>query len=167
MVDRINRFLSLVSLVISGGAFFFMTAIAFVDAIGRQFRHPVLGASEYVSLALVTFFFASLALVVRDDSQIRVGLLVEMYSPRLAAIERYVTAIFETLVLVGLAYMIFDQASRLGRFGTLTYFLKIPVAPWIFAAAIMCLIAVWFGVQNLISLVRQPAPASNTLPEEE
>lgn len=166
MVDRINRFLGLLSLVISGGAFFFMTTLAFVDAIGRQLRHPVLGASEYVSLALITFFFGSLALVVRDDSQIRVGLLVETYKPRLAAIERYVTGILETLVLIGLTYMIFDQASRLSRFGTVTHFWKIPVAPWIFAAALMCLIAVWFGAQNLISVLRPTTP-SNALPEEE
>lgn len=167
MVDRINRFLSLVSLVISGGAFFFMTVIAFVDAIGRQFRHPVLGASEYVSLALITFFFGSLALVVRDDSQIRVGLLVDFYKPRLAIIERYFTAVVETIVLVGLTYMIFDQASRLARFGTVTYFWKIPVAPWLFASAIMCLVAVWFGIQNLINVRQQATPPAHSQPEEE
>lgn len=167
MVDRINRILGLVSLVISGCAFFFMTAIAFVDAIGRQFRHPVLGASEYVSLALITFFFGSLALVVRDDSQIRVGLLADFYKPRWATMERYFTAIFETLILVGLTYMIFDQASRLGRFGTVTYFWNIPVAPWLYASGAMCLIAVWFGIQNLVSLVRPSSQATNTLSEEE
>lgn len=167
MIHRINRFLGLVSLTISGAAFFFMAAIAFVDAIGRQFRHPLLGSTEYVSMALVTFFFASLALVVRDDSQIRVGLLVDFYKPRLAAFERYFTGIFELLALTGLAYMIFDQASRLGRFGTVTPFLKIPVAPWIYASAIMCLIALWFGIQNVIKLTQQPTPSSHSVPEEE
>ncbi|MCD7058629.1 TRAP transporter small permease subunit [Pelagibacterium xiamenense] len=144
-----------------------MTSIAFVDAIGRQFRRPVLGASEYVELALLTFFFASLALVVRDDSQIRVGLFADLYKPRLAAIERVFTGVVETLVLIGIAYMIFDQAGRLSRFGTVTYFLKIPVAPWVFGAAVMCVIAVWFGILNLTKLKPQPTPRPHALPEGE
>lgn len=167
MVQHINRILGQAALIISGLAFFFMTAIAFVDAIGRQLRHPILGGPEYVSLALITFFFASLALVVRDDSQIRVGLLVDFYKPRLAAIERYVTAVFETIILIGLAYMIFDQAMRLARFGTVTHFWKMPVAPWLYAAAFMCLIAIWFGVQNLLNIRQQPTSDAHAAPEVE
>lgn len=167
MITTINRWLSFIALVISGAALAFMASVAFVDAIGRQLHMPLLGSYEYVRLASMTFFFASIAIVVRDDAQIRVGLFVDLYKPRLATIERYFTGIVETLALLVFSWMIFDQASRLDRFGTVSTFFRIPMAPWVYAAAIMSLISIWFAVQNLFKLRKGPEPRPHALPDEE
>lgn len=177
MIEKINRVLSFLVTLIAGTAFTFMTAVAFIDAVGRQMRRPLLGSHEYVELALMIFFFTALAFVVRDDGHIRVGLLTDLYKPRLAKIERTFTAIVETLALCGLSWMIFDQASRLDRFGTVSTFFRIPMAPWIYAASALSLIAIWFAIQNLINIIRDlrkrpdpgadDSPRPHAIPDEE
>lgn len=168
MIDKINHWLIIFVKVVSGCALVFMAGIAFVDATGRQMHMPLLGAYEYVKLALMTFFFASIGLVVKEDSQIRVGLLAELYKPRLARIEKYFTLVVEVLALVVLSWMIFDQASRLARFGTVSTFFRIPMAPWVYLAAAMSVIAVWFGVQNVWRAFRkEEQPRPNSIPGEE
>lgn len=154
MINKITRFLGVVCTIVSGSAFVFMAGIAFVDSIGRQLNHPLLGASEYVELALLIFFFASIPIVFRDDEHIRVGLFTDLYKPKLARLEHRFTGILEVLGLVGFAYLIFDQANRLDRFGTLTSHFRIPMAPWVYVAFVMCVIAIWFGIMNL----RKPQP---------
>jgi TRAP-type C4-dicarboxylate transport system permease small subunit len=167
MIASINRWLIFIVRVISGCAFLFMVGVSFVDAIGRQLHMPLLGSYEYVRLALITFFFASLALVVRDDGHIRVGLFADLYKPRLAKIERYFTGIVEAAALVLLSWMIFDQASRLERFGTVSTFFRIPMSPWVYAAGVMSLIAIWFAIINLGKLRPEQKPRAHALPEEE
>ncbi|MBL4811478.1 MAG: TRAP transporter small permease [Rhodobacteraceae bacterium] len=149
MIDRITRLLGLICTVISGAAFIFMALIAFVDSIGRQLNKPLLGASEYVELALLIFFFASIPIVYRDDSHIRVGLFSDLYSKKIKRFEYRFTGILEVIGLSAFAYMIFDQANRLERFGTLSSHFRIPMSPFIYAAFAMCLAAVWFGIMNL------------------
>lgn len=167
MIQSINRWLLVFVRMVSGAAFVFMAGIAFANAIGRQFNRPLLGAYEYVELALLIFFFASIALVVRDDAQIRVGLLADLYKSRLAKIERWFTGIVEVLALCGLTYLIFDQASRLERFGTVSTYFRIPMAPWLYAAGALGVLAIWIAIQNLGKLREGPQPRPHALPDEE
>ncbi|MBK1796098.1 TRAP transporter small permease subunit [Devosia sp. WQ 349] len=149
MIDKINHWLIILLKVVSGSAIVFMALIAFVDAGGRQLHMPILGAYEFVKLALMLFFFASIGLVVRDDSQIRVGLMAELYKPLAAKIEGRITLVVEVIAMAGLSWMIFDQASRLTRFGTVSSFFHFPMGPWVFLGALMTLVGVWFAILNL------------------
>jgi|TARA_A100001391_G_scaffold202437_2_gene192001 TRAP-type C4-dicarboxylate transport system permease small subunit len=167
MIESINRWLMVIVRVVSGAAFVFMMGVAFIDSIGSQFNRPLLGVYELVEIALMLLFFSSMALVVREDSQIRVGLLADLYKPRLARIEKYFTGILEVIALCVLCWMVFDQASRLQRFGTVSTYFRHPMAPWVFAAAIMTVIAVWFGIQQVWQVRKGPTPRPHALPDEE
>lgn len=167
MIDKINRWLMALIRVVSGVAFLFMMGVAFVDSIGSWFHHPLIGVYEYVEIALMLLFFSSLALVVREDSQIRVGLLAELYKPRLARIEKYFTAVCEIIALAVLCWMVFDQAGRLARFGTVSTYFGHPMAPWVYGAAALTLVALWFGIQQLWEVRSGPKPRPHALPDEE
>lgn len=167
MLDRIDRTIGVLCQVVSGLAFCFMALVAFVDSIGRMFDHPLLGSSEYVEFALLIFFAASLAFVVRDDANIRIGLFADLYKPRLTRIEGIVTNIGELLALILLTYMLYDQALRLARFSTLSAFFKVPMAPWVFAATGLTLTAVWFALRKLLRRRDDPVPRPHAIPDEE
>lgn len=167
MLDRIDRTIGVLCQIVSGVAFCFMALIAFVDSIGRMFDNPLLGASEYVEFALLIFFASSLAFVVRDDANIKIGLFADLYKPRLTRIEGFLTNVGELLALIALSYMLYDQAARLARFSTLSAFFKIPMAPWIFLAAALTLTAVWFALRKFLRSRAEPVPRPHAIPDEE
>ncbi|MEF2070718.1 TRAP transporter small permease [Consotaella aegiceratis] len=163
----IDRVFGVVCAIISGVAIVFMASVAFVDSIGRELNHPLQGGDEYVSFALLVFFFASLPLVVRDDAHIRVGLFAELYKRRLATMERVFTGVVEALALCVFTWMLFDQASRLNRFGTLTVFFQMPVAPWVFLGSVLSLVATWFAFRDLWMTHVGPIPRPHAIPDYE
>ena len=167
MIDTINRWLLLLCKTVSGIAFCFMALVAFVDSISRMTSKPLLGGSEYVEFALIIFFFASLPFVVRDDQHIRVGLFADLYKPALHRMEQIFTLLCEIAALCVLSYMMFDQGSRLLRFGTLSSYLKVPWAPFAFVAAVLSLAAIWFAVLNLVRLRDDPGPHPHAIPDDE
>ena len=167
MLHQIDRAIGVLCQVVSGLAFCFMALIAFVDSIGRMLDRPLLGASEYVQFALLLFFFSSLAFVVRDDSQIRIGLFSDLYKPKLQRLEGLFTNLGELLALGLLSYMMWDQASRLDRFGTLSSFFKVPMAPWVYLATALSLAAIWFAVRKLLRRREDPVPRPHAIPEED
>jgi TRAP-type C4-dicarboxylate transport system permease small subunit len=167
MIDRIDRVLGAICQTISGVAFCFMALVAFLDSIGRMIDRPVLGANEYVSFALLLFFFATLPLIVRDNEQIRIGLLADLYKPKLARIEKLFTRIGELVALGLLTWMMFDQASRLARFETVSAYFKLPMAPWVYVAAFLSICAIWFGIRNFWRADQSRVPRPHAIPEED
>jgi len=167
MFQTFNRWLGWICAAISGLSLILMTLVAFIDSIGRQIGKPLPGAGEYVTFALMIFFFAAMPLVMRDDAHIRVGLFSDLYKPRLTRIERRFTGLFEVFAMAGLGWMMFDQAGRLDRFGTLSVYFEIPMAPWTYASAGFCAVAVWFAVLGLRHALNERGPHPHALPDEE
>lgn len=169
MFQTFNRWLAWICAAVSGLALILMTLVSFVDSIGRQIGSPLPGAGEYVTFALLIFFFAAMPIVMRDDAHIRVGLFSDLYKPRLTRIERRFTGLFEVFATGAFGWMMFDQANRLDRFGTLSVYFETPMAPWTHAAAGFCAAAVWFAVLNLRHVLadRGPLPHPHALPDEE
>lgn len=162
MIRTVNRFFELLSRVVSGASIMLMMAVAFVDSIGRPLSLPLPGGNEYVSFLLLVFFFSSLPLAVIGNSHIRVGFLADFYSGGMNRAERRVTAVLEVMALAVLAWMIFDQALRLQRFGTQSVYFEWPIAPFVFVACVFTCIALWFAFQSL----GQDRPAHEARPSE-
>ena len=167
MLNRLNGVLTLICTTIAGAALCFMALIAFVDSIGRMMNSPLLGANEFIQFALITFFFAALPIAVKDDQQIRIGLVVDLYSAGIARLERWLTGVGDVVALILLTYMMYDQAMRLLRFGTITTFLQIPVAPWVLSATVFAALALWFALLNLWNLRREAAPRPYSIPDKD
>ncbi len=168
MIDSINRWLLRLCKLVSGVAFCFMALIAFVDSISRMTNTPLLGGSEYVEFALVIFFFATLALNVKDDQQIRIGLFADLYKEPLATLEKLFTGVCEVIALGVLCWLMFDQAERLARFGTLSSYFKVPYAPFIYIGTAFTVVALWVAIHNLWSQRKPPVrPRPHAIPEDE
>lgn len=166
MIKHIDLWLGRFCLAVSGCAIVAMALVAFADSIGRKLSHPLYGASEYVTFALLIFFFSAVPLVVRDNSHIRVGLFADLYKARLSRIEAFFTGILEVAALGAFSWMIFDQADRLDRFGTLSPFFELPMAPLVFAAALFCLIAIWFAAHNVWIVHQDHQAAGMEIPDD-
>lgn len=167
ILPKISRVIEIICTSSAVISMIIMVSVAFTDSIGRQVNHPLLGASEYVEFGLLIFFFASISLVIRDDGNIRVGLLAELYGPKLTKIEHNVTALVEVIGIAFFAYMIFDQANRLLRFGTLSSFFHVPMAPFVFVAFGLVTGAVWFAIRNFLTPPKEMDPRAHAIPHEE
>lgn len=166
MIKRIDLWLSRLCLFASGTAIIVMALVAFIDSIGRTLNHPLQGASEYVIFSLLIFFFSAMPLVVRDNAHIRVGLLADLYRPRLAHIETIFTGLIEVIALSAFAWMIFDQADRLQRFGTLSVFFELPMAPFVAIAGVFSVISIWFAIHNLWLSHKDQFPRAPSIPDD-
>ena len=149
MLAKINKILEYICVFVAGCAIIFMGAIAFVDSIGRPLAMPLPGASEMVSFALMLFFFSALPIVILYNAHIRVGLLTDLYGPRGTRIEAYITGIAELLAMLLLSWMVYDQGSRLTRFGTLSTYFEVPMAPWTYIAFAFTAIGAWFALVTI------------------
>lgn len=167
MFDTINRWLIRICQVVSGISFCFMALVAFADSFSRKTSHPLLGGSEYVEFALIIFFFSSLGMMVKDDEQIRVGLFSDLYKPKLKKMERIFTGFCEIIALCVLCYLMFDQASRLDRFGTVSTYLGVPWAPFVYIAAAISVIAIWMAVVNFFKPYIDTGPHPHAIPDED
>lgn len=167
MIETINRWVLSVCMLIAGTAFTVMATVSFVAAIGRMVNNPLQGSHEFVKLSLIIFFFSSLPLVVHSDTQIRVGLLNDLYKPWLAHIEKYFTAICEIAALTLISWLVYSYATRLEQFGTVTNYFQIPLAPWCYCAAALSILALWFGVQNLWKAFRNSDPPPDASQDDE
>ena len=165
MLHQINRALLAFCQIISGSTIVLMATAAFIDSIGRKIDHPLPGASEIVSYALMLFFFAAIPLVVKADCHIRVGLFSDFYTAPLRRVEGFISQILEILEILAMAafaWMILDQAGRLSRFGTESVYFQMPVGPWVYAAFAFTALALWFAIQSLFD-----KPQAHSLDAEE
>lgn len=166
MIKVIDLWLGRLCLTVAGLSVCAMALVAFIDSIGRKLNHPLYGGSEMVTFALVTFFFSALPLVVRDNSHIRVGLFADLYKNRLSRIESYFTGTLEVVALLAFCWLIFDQVQRLERFGTVSLFFELPLAPIISVAAFFCAISIWFAAHNVLLINRDAGLHPHSIPDD-
>ena len=134
--------------VISGTCLTGLIAVNFADSIGRQIGNPVIGAQEIGSFLLCIFFFSSLPILVRENGHIRVGLVTELYGQFLKRVERIWSFLFELGATGLLLYLLYDFAGRQARIGQVSAHFQFKVAPFIYIAAALTLLAVIFVIER-------------------
>ncbi|SLN26796.1 Tripartite ATP-independent periplasmic transporters, DctQ component [Aquimixticola soesokkakensis] len=154
---KLSKYLDIFCATVSGLCMIAMIGFNFADSIGRQLSRPLLGAQEAVSFLLAIFFFASLSLVTRENANIRVGLLVELYPAGLRKAERVFGALIEALCTALLVWMVFDRAARLENIGTLGTHYIVPLYPFVYAGALLLLCALVFLGERALTHHRRPS----------
>jgi len=125
-----------------------MMAVTVVDVVGRYFlNRPLPGAFEVTELGLVLLIFAGLPLVSARDEHINVPLLVERLGPGARRVQRELTRLLGAALLALVAWRLWVRAGQLLDYGDRTTFLRIPLAPVAFAAAVGC------GLSALLTLL--------------
>jgi TRAP-type C4-dicarboxylate transport system permease small subunit len=124
--------------VIAGVLLFCMMTLTFVDVVLRYiFNAPLRGSFEITELMLVLLIFAALPLVSRREEHVVMDFL-DRYLPvsiyrALRALEHVVSA----AVMTGMGCLLWQKASKLAAYGDTTSVLRIELAPFVYAIALL------------------------------
>ncbi|MFC6668750.1 TRAP transporter small permease [Marinobacterium aestuariivivens] len=121
--DRlVNRPLRVVAMVVM----FLMMATTLVDVVGRYlFDAPLKGAFELTELMLAAVIFLGLPLITAENGHIAVDLLDSLMPARL---QRWLIGLANVLAFGVFAWVLWDKAFKVLRYGDTTAVLQIPYA---------------------------------------
>jgi TRAP-type C4-dicarboxylate transport system permease small subunit len=151
--------------VIAGVLLFCMMTLTFIDVILRYlFNAPLKGSFEITELMLVGLIFAALPLVSRREEHVVMDFL-DRYIPlgiyrALRALEHVLSA----AVMTGLGCLMWSKASTLAAYGDTTAILRIGLAPYVYAIAVLIFITALIHLALMFSRRRDPrdAPGAGT-----
>jgi TRAP-type C4-dicarboxylate transport system permease small subunit len=146
-----------------------MMVLTFVDVFGRYvLNRPLPGGFEVTQILLVLLIFAGLPLVTRREEHVQVTLLSDL----LPATARRIQAAAVNMLIAGLlgvvAWRLWHVAERALSFGDTTSYLRIPMAPVVYAAAglaaMAALLAAVNGISYLFGLRQRPSYSEGASP---
>jgi TRAP-type C4-dicarboxylate transport system permease small subunit len=143
--------------VIAGVLLFCMMTLTFIDVILRYlFNAPLKGSFEITELMLVGLIFAALPLVSRREEHVVMDFL-DRYIPlgiyrALRALEHVLSA----AVMTGLGCLMWSKASTLAAYGDTTAILRIGLAPYVYAIAVLIFITAL--IHLALTFSRRPDP---------
>jgi TRAP-type C4-dicarboxylate transport system permease small subunit len=123
---------------IAGVLLFCMMTLTFIDVGLRYiFNAPLQGSFEVTELMLVVLIFAALPLVSRREEHVVMDFLdrflpLEIYRA-LRALEQIVSA----AVMIGMGCLMWQKASKLAAYGDTSAVLRIELAPFVYAIAVL------------------------------
>ena len=126
-----------------------MMAMTVVDVIGRYvFSTPVQGSIELTELMLLAVIFLGLPAATLDREHVTVDLITDRLSGIVERVRRPVILIGGALVQAVIGWRLWITATQVAGYGGTTASLKIPVAPFGYAAAVLC------GISTCITLAQ-------------
>jgi TRAP-type C4-dicarboxylate transport system permease small subunit len=159
--QRLGAGLEWVLEVCGGLVLMLLMMLTTVDVIGRYvFNAPARGAFELTELTLAVLIFAGLPLVSRHQEHVVVDLLEERMPRLLRRLLDRASNLICASALLGLAYLLWKKAVRLGTDGDYTSVLKVPYAPFVYMMSVLVVIS---AIVHLVYCVRPPvAPGAAT-----
>ena len=156
-ITRLDRGLEPLLGIVAGVLLFCMMTLTFVDVILRYiFNAPLKGSFEVTELMLVVLIFAALPLVSRREEHVVIDFL-DRYLPlgvyrALRALEHIVSA----AVMTGLGWLLWQRASKLAAYGDTTAVLRIELAPFVYAIALLVFVTALIHLALVFSRRRDP-----------
>jgi TRAP-type transport system small permease protein len=125
---------------------FSMMMLTTIDVVGRALGRPIKGSFEIVTFMLAILIFCALPLVTWDEKHIKVNLFdLWIPGPILIALN-VLWATIMTLVMAGVTYRMWIQATLMRQGQHITGALEWPIAPVVYFMTLMC------GLTTLILL---------------
>jgi TRAP-type C4-dicarboxylate transport system permease small subunit len=115
---------------LAAAVLFVLMLITVVDVVGRGvFNAPLPGGFELTELMMAALVFAALPAVTRRESHIVIDLL-DFLTPRWLVAPRQVAVYILCALVLGLwSWRTWAWGDRMARYGDVTEFLKVPLAP--------------------------------------
>jgi TRAP-type C4-dicarboxylate transport system permease small subunit len=159
----INRLL----MAFAAACLFAMTAITFVDVVGRYFfNSPVNGAQEMISVLLGLGIFLALPTVTYKRAHITVDVLDALTPRHLQRPRRIVIDLLTILSLGALAYVLFKQGVSLGQMYMATPHLGIPLSPILFCLCGVCIASLIVFIPHVLRTALRSDVSSKTDAEQ-
>lgn len=134
---------------------FALMMITFVDVIGRYlFNRPLQGAFEITELMLLVLIFAGLPLVSHADEHVTMDFIDGLLGPAGRKVAIGISHFVVAATLIGLAWLVWLKAGKIGAYGDTTDVLKIVIAPFVYFMSLM------IGLSGLIHAWKVAHPGS-------
>lgn len=145
--------------VLAAAALFGIMALTLVDVLGRKLWSTSLpGALELTELLMVAVIFASLPLVSLHGEHVLFDSFDARLSPQLRRFQQALVNVLCAALLAGLAWLMWTKAGQMASYGDITAQLKWPVAPFVYAMAVLCALA---AAVHAAQVLWPLAPAEN------
>lgn len=159
MVQRLKRALEALCGVIAATALFAIMALTLVDVGGRKaISTSVPGSLELTELLMVVVIFAGLPLVSLRGEHVVFDSLDPLLERTIRRAQGLVVDLVVTVLLGGLAWLMWAKAGQMAEFGDTTAQLKIPQPPFVY------LMSGLLGVTALVHLLLAFAPTGHHHP---
>ena len=153
---------------IAGVLLFCMMTLTFIDVGLRYiFNAPLQCSFEVTELMLVVLIFAALPLVSRREEHVVMDFL-DRFLPlgiyrALRALEHIVSAV----VMIGMGCLMWSKASKLAAYGDTTAVLRIELAPFVYAIAVLIFITALIHMALTFAPRRDPRDEPRDNPRDE
>ena len=138
LARRLDRGLEPLLGAIAGVLLFCMMSITFVDVVLRYiFNAPLRGSFEVTELMLVVLIFAALPLVSLREEHVVMDFLDRYLGPGVFRLLRALEHVVSAAVMTGLGWLLWQKAGKLAAYGDTTSVLRIELAPFVYAIALL------------------------------
>jgi len=122
--------------IICAAALFALMMVTVIDVTGRNlFNRPLRGGYELSGLLLMSMFFLALPFATAADRHIAVNLVDRVLGPRGLHLLRQFYRLAGAVLLGFLCAYAVRKGHSSARYGDVTMFLRLPLAPFIYFAA--------------------------------
>jgi TRAP-type C4-dicarboxylate transport system permease small subunit len=136
---------------------FCMMTLTFVDVVLRYvFNAPLKGSFEITELMLVVLIFAALPLVSRREEHVVMDFLDRFLPLGIYRALRALEHIVSAAVMTGMACLMWSKASKLAAYGDTSAVLRIGLAPYVYAIAVLIFITALIHLALVFSRRRDP-----------
>jgi len=157
VITRLDRGMEPLLGAIAGVLLFCMMCITFVDVVLRYlFNAPLRGGFEITELMLVVLIFAALPLVSRREEHVVMDFLDRYLGPRLYRALRALEHVVSAAVMSGLGWLLWQKAGKLAAYGDTTSVLKIELAPFVYAIAVLIFVSALIHLGLVFARWRKP-----------
>ena len=156
-VARIDRGMEPLLGIIAGVLLFCMMTLTFVDVVLRYiFNAPLKGSFEITELMLVVLIFAALPLVSRREEHVVMDFLDRFVPLWVYRAMRALEHIVSAAVMAGMGWLLWQRASKLAAYGDTSAVLRIELAPFVYAIALLVFVTALIHVALVFSRRRDP-----------
>ena len=146
---------------LAGSALFAIMAVTLIDVLGRKlFSASLPGSLELTELLMVAVIFAGLPLVSLQGEHVVFDSLDGRLPVAVRRLQRVLVDALCCAALAGLAGLMWTKAGQMAGYGDTTAQLKLPVAPFVYAMAVMC--GLTAAVHAALSLAPWARPAGDS-----
>ena len=134
-----NRLFERACGALAGAALFCIMALTFFDVGGRKLlSNSIPGSLELTELLMVVVIFAALPLVSMRGEHVVFDSLDAYLAPALRKWQQRVVHVLSAVLLLALAYLMWNTAAEFAQSGETTAQLKLSKAPFIYGMAVLC-----------------------------
>jgi len=142
---------------IAGLLLFCMMTLTFIDVVLRYlFNAPLRGSFEITELMLVVLIFAALPLVSRREEHVVMDFLDRFLPLAIYRALRALEHIVSAAAMTGMGCLLWQKASKLAAYGDTTAVLRIELAPFVYAIALLIFITALIHLGLVFSRRRDP-----------